>query len=110
MNAQAATLAQSAPVFAALGDKTRLQLIARLGKGKPLSLTTLTTGSGISRQGVAKHLDVLASVGLVHGAWSGRERFWSLEASRIQEARAYLEHISLQWDSALERLRHHVES
>jgi DNA-binding transcriptional ArsR family regulator len=100
----------SAPVFAALGDETRLRVVARLCEAGPLSITHLTEDSNVSRQAVTKHLRVLADAGLVTGTREGRERVWKLEASGLAEAHRLLDVISREWDHALERLRLHVES
>jgi len=102
--------ARSAPVFAALGDDTRLRLVLTLSSGGPASITSLTDGSGVTRQAVTKHLNVLSDAGLVRSSWQGRERLWEFEPKRVEEARRYLDEIALQWDAALERLRAHVEA
>lgn len=101
----------AAPAFAALGDETRLALVARLCAAGPLSTARLAEGAAISRQAIAKHLDVLASAGLVRrgDAGPGRERRWEIEPRRLDEARRALEQISRRWDEALERLRAAVE-
>lgn len=99
----------AAPIFAALGDETRLRLVARLSMEGPLSITRLTTGAAVSRQAVTKHLMVLASAGLVHDVHSGRERIWTLAPDRLAEVQLYLDQISHQWDQALDRLRKLVE-
>jgi DNA-binding transcriptional ArsR family regulator len=98
-----------APVFAALGDENRLRLLARLGGGEPMSISRLTTGSGITRQGVTKHLRVLAGVGLVRSSRRGKESLWHLERRRLEEARQSLDLISRQWDESLGRLKLFVE-
>jgi DNA-binding transcriptional ArsR family regulator len=98
-----------APVFAALGDATRLQLVARLSGGRPLSIVRLTAGTGMTRQGVTKHLRVLSEAGLVRGARRGRERLWELERQRLEVARRFLDLISGQWDETLGRLKAFVE-
>jgi DNA-binding transcriptional ArsR family regulator len=98
-----------APLFAALGDETRLGLVARLSAGGPVSITRLTDGSGVTRQAVSKHLRVLAGAGLVRGARRGRESLWRLEPRRLEDARRSLDHLSRQWDRALDRLRMFVE-
>ena len=100
---------QSAPVFAALGDPTRLRLVARLCAGEPLSIARLTAGSQVTRQAITKHLVVLADAGLVRGTRRGREMLWQLEAKRLEETRRYLDSISKQWDEALGRLKLYVE-
>jgi DNA-binding transcriptional ArsR family regulator len=105
----ARSLKASAPLFAALGDETRLMLVSRLSERGPLSIAKLTAGSDVTRQAITKHLHVLADVGLIQGTREGRENVWELEPRRLEEARRYLDAISKQWDSALDRLRIMVE-
>ncbi|HUI60758.1 MAG TPA: metalloregulator ArsR/SmtB family transcription factor [Steroidobacteraceae bacterium] len=107
--ARGPALRHSAPVFAALGDETRLRLIAALCAGGAMSIAQLTAGTEITRQAVTKHLHVLAEAGLVHGVKSGRERLWEFESTRLDEARRSLETIAQQWDQALMRLKLAVE-
>ena len=99
----------AAPVFAALGDETRLHLVARLGREGPLSIAKLTERTTITRQAVAKHLRVLEGAGVVASSRDGRESVWALETKRLEDARAHLDVISRQWDDTLERLRVFVE-
>lgn len=100
---------KNAPVFAALGDSTRLRLIAALCAGGALSIAQLTACTAITRQAVTKHLEVLADAGLVHDIRQGRERLWELQPSRLDEARRALDAIAAQWDQALARLKALVE-
>ncbi|MDM0115309.1 metalloregulator ArsR/SmtB family transcription factor [Variovorax sp. J22R133] len=100
----------AAPLFAALGDATRLQIVARLCNAGPQSIVRLTEGGGVSRQAITKHLLALEGVGLVRSGRSGRERVWELEAARLAQARRYLDQISGQWDEAIVRLRALVEA
>jgi DNA-binding transcriptional ArsR family regulator len=100
---------QAAPLFAALGDETRLALVDRLSAQGPQSITRLTTGSAVTRQAITKHLQVLAEAGLVYDVRRGRERIWTLEAERLDIARRCLDQISHRWDEALERLKTFVE-
>lgn len=93
----------SAPLFAALGDETRLRVVSRLSEEGPLSITQLTEGAGVSRQAVTKHLQVLAGAGLVKNAREGRENLWRLEPRRLPEARRLLDLISKEWDDTLNR-------
>jgi DNA-binding transcriptional ArsR family regulator len=99
----------SAPLFAALGDKTRLDLVARLCSGGPLSIARLTDGADVTRQAITKHLNILADAGLVRDIRVGRERLWEVETQQLEEARRCLERISSQWDEALARLKLAVE-
>ena len=102
-------LPKAAPVFAALGDPTRLRLIAALCAGGALSITQLTAGTAVTRQAVTKHLEVLAAAGLARDIRQGRERLWALQPSRLDEARRALDAIAAQWDQALQRLKAFVE-
>lgn len=99
-----------APVFTALGDETRLHIVGRLCREGPLSISRLAQGSGVSRQAISKHLQVLAEAGLARGERHGREHRWQLESGSFVEARRYLDQISAQWDDAIERLRSFVEN
>lgn len=100
----------SAPIFAALGDPTRLGLVARLCEGGPQSIARLTQGSSYTRQAITKHLRVLSDAGLVRGTRRGRESRWEIEPRRLVVARRYLDHISDQWDQRLAALAKHLET
>jgi DNA-binding transcriptional ArsR family regulator len=99
----------AAPVFAALGDETRLRLVARLSNEGPLSIAQLTQGGPVTRRAVTKHLHVLSDAGIAHSRSRGRERIWELEPEALLEARAYLEEVSARWDGVLARLQQFVE-
>lgn len=99
-----------ANVFAALGDPTRLTLVAVLCAGGTFSIAQLTANTHISRQGVTKHLQVLADAGVVRDVKRGRERLWQLDPAQIEEAKRTLEVIGKQWEVALGRLKAFVES
>lgn len=100
----------AAPVFAALGDTTRLGLLGRLSAEGPLSIARLSRGTGVTRQAITKHLDALGRVGLVRDAWRGRERVFSLDAKRLEIAQQYLHRVAAQWDAAAGRLKAFVEA
>src|SRR6185437_16133302 len=103
--AQRHTPARHAPVFAALGDRTRLSLVAKLSGGEPYSISRLAEDSKLTRQAITKHLRVLESVGIVHGARTGRESLFVFDPEPIEKAREYLDVVSEQWDQALARLK-----
>jgi DNA-binding transcriptional ArsR family regulator len=98
-----------ARVFAALGDDTRLRLVARLSRDGPMSIARLTSDHDMTRQAITKHLRVMAKAGLVRGTRRGRERVWELERRRLAEAQRHLEMISAQLDLTLRRLKAFVE-
>ncbi len=105
-----ARVKDAAPLFAALGDATRLGLLVSLCSGGPLSVTRLSSQFEVSRQAIAKHLEVLSDAGLVRSRRQGRERIWELEPRRLDDAHHYLDRLSRQWDEALDRLKAFVES
>ena len=98
-----------APVFAALGDMTRLALVAKLCRGQPRSISQLTRGSRLTRQAITKHLRVLESAGVVHSIRSGRESLFAFDPETIVEIMKDLDFVSEQWDQALARLKSFVE-
>jgi DNA-binding transcriptional ArsR family regulator len=99
-----------APVFAALGDETRLSLLAKLCAGQPYSISQLTRGSKLTRQAITKHLRVLESVGIVHSLRAGRESRFEFDPEPIEGIKKYLDLVSEQWDQALSRLKSFVEN
>jgi DNA-binding transcriptional ArsR family regulator len=101
--------AQYAPIFAALGDPTRLSVVAKLCTGPPCSITKLTEDTKLTRQAVTKHLRVLQRAHLVRSTRAGRESRFELNVEPIVASKNYLELVSKQWDDALERLRDFVE-
>ncbi|HEU5185065.1 MAG TPA: helix-turn-helix domain-containing protein [Gemmatimonadaceae bacterium] len=100
----------AAPVFAALGDATRLRLLRRLSSEGPLSISRLSEGTGVTRQAITRHLDTLEAAGLVRDARRGRERVFALSVKRLEIARQYLDHVAAQWDAAAARLKAFVEA
>ena len=109
-SATALKLNEAAPVFAALGDPTRVGLVARLCTDGPLSITELSEGTKVTRQAVTKHLLTLGRAGLVRNHRRGREIIWELEPKRLEKARRSLDQISAEWDSAINRLKAFVEN
>ena len=107
--ARGSELKRSAPVFAALGDPTRLRIVSKLCAGGPASITRLTDATRVTRQAVTKHLHVLEAAGLARCTRMGRECVWEMEPSRLRDARRDLDAISRQWDDALHRLKVFVE-
>jgi DNA-binding transcriptional ArsR family regulator len=98
-----------APIFAALGDKTRLALVAKLCGGQPRSISQLAADSALSRQAITKHLRVLQSAGIVHSGRAGRESRFQFDPQPMQDLKKYLDLVSEQWDQALSRLKAFVE-
>jgi DNA-binding transcriptional ArsR family regulator len=98
-----------APIFAALGDRTRLSLLTRLSGGEAQSIARLSAQTSLTRQAVTKHLHVLEGAGLVRSVRVGRESRFAYRPEPLVDARAYLDTVSAQWDDALGRLKAFVE-
>jgi len=103
------TAAAAAPVFAALGDATRLALLSRLCDAQPKSIAQLTQGTGLTRQGVSKHLAILEQAHVIASKRVGRESRYEVQQITLTEASHYLERASKQWDEAIRRLKLLVE-
>jgi DNA-binding transcriptional ArsR family regulator len=98
-----------AKVFAALGDETRLSLLARLCDGQRYSIAELTEGTRLTRQAVTKHLRVLERARIVHATRDGRKSLFTFDPQPVIAMKEYLELVSRQWDVALARLKIFVE-
>jgi DNA-binding transcriptional ArsR family regulator len=98
-------LTSAALLFAALGDPTRLMLVRQLSEGGPASISVLAEQQDMTRQGVTKHLQVLAAAGIIDGSRQGREQVWTLNPKRLAEGRRHLDVIAAGWDDALERFK-----
>lgn len=99
----------AAPVFAALGDETRLRLLLRLCEGGRLSITELSRKQPMTRQAVTKHLHVLSEAGLVRASREGRQQVWEMAPDKVKQARRWLKTIEREWDERLGRLKALVE-
>jgi len=104
------SLARSAPIFAALGDETRLRLVSRLCAGGPQSIADLTAGAAVTRQAVTKHLHVLEAAGIARGVRRGRESRWELAPGKLDVARRHLDQIAQQWERRLAALERHLDA
>ncbi len=99
----------NALLFAALGDETRLALVARLALGEAASITELTRRSRLTRQAITKHLRVLEKAGMVRCVRSGRESRFELDPRPLGDIKKYIRRVSRDWDETLERLKAFVE-
>jgi DNA-binding transcriptional ArsR family regulator len=102
-------VASAALLFAALGDPTRLTLLQQLSNEGPASISTLAEQRSMTRQGITKHLRVLAEAGIIDGNRQGRERVWRVNPRRLAEGSRHLEVIAAGWDEALARFKLLVE-
>ena len=100
---------QAAPIYRALGDPVRLEMVQRLAPGQPRTIGVVSSGLGITRQGARKHLQVLADVGLVRLEPKGRDVMVSLDTETLHRAQAFIAELERKWDSRLAALKQFVE-
>jgi DNA-binding transcriptional ArsR family regulator len=97
-------------VFAALGDPTRRELLEQVAARGEATATELAATLPITRQAVAKHLNVLAGAGLVHPRRAGRETRYAPTPEPLGDAIAWMADLGAQWDARLARLKRSVSS
>jgi DNA-binding transcriptional ArsR family regulator len=100
---------RQAQVFAALGDETRLSLIARLCRATEQSISQLAEGTKLTRQAVTKHLQILERAGLARSARKGRETLFEFDATPVETMTQYLDLVSKQWAKKLTDLETFLE-
>jgi DNA-binding transcriptional ArsR family regulator len=100
---------QLATVFRALGDPVRLEMVKRLSAGTPFTVSSVSKGFGISRQGARKHLQVLAEAELVKLKPKGRDVLVQLDPETLELAKAFIAELEKHWDNRLEALKRFVE-
>ena len=98
----------SAP-FHALADPTRREILERLRRSGPLSVSEVSEGLPMTRQAVTKHLDALAASGLVRVRRVGRERIHELDPEPLRELHLWLAPYEAEWDRRLDRLKRHLD-
>ena len=97
-------------VFAALADPTRRRMIERLSSVlcEPVTITRLADDFPISRQAVAKHLDLLEEAGLIASERRGRERVITLTPAPLAGAAAWIAAVEARWDERLAALERYL--
>ena len=105
MNAAAATLSDSDldAAFAALADRTRRAILARLTEGDA-SVTELAEPFAMSQPAISKHLRVLERAGLISRSRDAQRRPCRLEAKPLAEATGWLMEYRQFWESSFQGL------
>jgi DNA-binding transcriptional ArsR family regulator len=101
-----------APVFSALADPMRRTLLTNLAENGPKTASRLARDYPklITRQGIRKHLGVLAAAGLVSVEQHGRDKQYGLTPAPLAEVDHWIEELNVKWGDRLLRLKHFVES
>jgi DNA-binding transcriptional ArsR family regulator len=97
------------PIFAALADPMRRELIVNLAENSPRTATQLADEYPITRQGILKHLNILQDAGLVAVHQKGREKRYTLTPEPLGELDQWIKDISAKWDERLLRLKTFLE-
>ena len=97
-------------LWSAIGDPTRRRMLDQLLADGAGTATSLSGRLPVTRQAVAKHLDVLGRVGLVHGAPAGRERRYRVDEAQLARAVAQLSSVGATWDARLRRIKRIAEA
>jgi predicted transcriptional regulator len=92
-------------LWSAVGDSTRRRMLDLLLTDGGGTATTLSRQLPVTRQAVAKHLEVLHRVGMVHVTPSGRERIYGVNEAQLARAVAQLSSVGASWDARLQRIK-----
>jgi DNA-binding transcriptional ArsR family regulator len=98
------------PLFTALADPVRRQLLEDLAETSPRTATQLARAYPQTRQGILKHLNVLRDAGLVTVYQQGREKRFSLSPAPLSDLDAWIAAVNARWDARLQRLKALVEA
>ncbi len=96
-------------LFRALGDPSRLEMIRRLSSGEVHTITSVSNGLEITRQGARKHLQILADAHLIVLEPKGRDTGVRLDRDTLEQGRAFIAELEQRWDKRLEALRRFVD-
>jgi DNA-binding transcriptional ArsR family regulator len=97
------------PVFDALGDPGRRELIEAVSERGSATATELAAGRGVTRQAVAKQLALLADAGLLHARRQGRETRYEVTPAPLGEAMQWIADVGGRWDERLAALATHLQ-
>lgn len=97
-------------LWSAIGDPTRRRILDLLLVDGDGTATTLSEQLPLTRQAIAKHLDVLDRVVLVRGTHAGREKRYRVNDVQLARAAAQLSAVGSTWDARLKRIKKIAEA
>jgi DNA-binding transcriptional ArsR family regulator len=97
-------------VLTALAEPIRRRLLAVIAAQGEATATSAAAELPISRQAVAKHLDILSDAGLIAGQRLGREVRYALRPAPLDETARWLARLAADWDTRLERIKRLAEA
>jgi DNA-binding transcriptional ArsR family regulator len=96
-------------VFAALSDRTRRDIVARLSTGEA-TVKELAAPYAMSMQAVSQHIRVLERSGLVSRGRHRQTRPCRLEPAALEAAGSWIEESRRTWSERMDRLESHLSS
>jgi DNA-binding transcriptional ArsR family regulator len=99
----------SDPLWGAIGDPTRRQILDALLAEGEATATELAQRVPVSRQAVAKHLEALERAGLVNRRRFGRDVRFAVEPERLENVARAMTRIADEWDDRLSRIKRIAE-
>lgn len=95
-------------MFAALADRTRRDIVARLGKGEA-TVKELAAPYSMSLQAVSQHIGVLQRCGLVSRGRHRQTRPCRLEPQALEAVVSWIEQSRRAWAERMDRLEAHLD-
>ncbi len=96
--------------FAAVADPTRRHILELLAREGPSTATALSGQLDISRQAVAKHLQILAGAGVATSLRVGRETRFEARPEGLAALRSWIAAVEQRWTGRLDLLARSIES
>ena len=94
-------------LFTALSDRTRRDIVARLGAGEA-TVKELAEPYPMSMQAVSQHLQVLERSGLISRGRHRQTRPCRLEPATLEAALSWIEESRRTWSERMDRLEAHL--
>jgi DNA-binding transcriptional ArsR family regulator len=90
-------------VFQAIADPTRRMIIQKLSGG-PLNIGQIVEDSGITRQGIAKHIKILYECEIIQLTQKGREQLCEARLEKLDEVMDWVQASRKLWNHRFEKL------
>lgn len=105
----ALTTEQLSETFAALGDPTRLAIVARLAEGDA-TVKQLAEPFAVSLPAISRHLKVLERAGLITRGREAQSRPSRLRVETLREAMTWMDARRELWEGRMDRLDKHLKT
>ena len=96
-------MVQRRDVFQAIADPTRRMILQKVSQ-EPLNIGQIAEDSGITRQGIAKHIKVLEECGMISLSRKGREQYCEARLDPLNEVIDWVHASRKLWNQRFENL------